>query len=239
MKNRIKKLMLWAIVLAMLLTGMSAALADTQSATFVLQVRPRPTEAPAATDVPAAQAPATEAPATKAPATKAPELTYEEDEVASPVKATFQKNADGSLILDANGDPIPVIPEGAEVPVAYQRDENGQLVLDANGDPIVTETLPAGSSMIASIYDQLDPERRIDIYVSHEGEELDFGVEATLTAVPKGYEAVSYTLQWQTSKDDVNWQDIPGATEAQYAVTVTEENYMDYWRVLVIIDEAQ
>ena len=136
MKNRIKKLMLWATVLAMLLTGMSAALADTQSATFVLQVRPKPTEAPAATDVPAAQAPATEAPATKAPATKAPELTYEEDEVASPVRATFQKNADGSLILDANGDPIPVIPEGAEVPVAYQRDENGQLVLDANGDPI-------------------------------------------------------------------------------------------------------
>ena len=60
MKNRIKKLMLWATVLAMLLTGMSAALADTQSATFVLQVRPKPTEAPAATDVPAAQAPATE-----------------------------------------------------------------------------------------------------------------------------------------------------------------------------------
>lgn len=57
MKNRIKKLMLWATVLAMLLTGMSAALADTQSATFVLQVRPKPTEAPAATDVPAAQAP--------------------------------------------------------------------------------------------------------------------------------------------------------------------------------------
>ena len=27
--------------------------------------------------------------------------------------------------------------------------------------------------------------------------------------------------------------------EAQYTVTVTEENYMDYWRVLVIIDEAQ
>ena len=239
MKNRIKKLMLWATVLAMLLTGMSAALADTQSATFVLQVRPKPTEAPAATDVPAAQAPATEAPATKAPATKAPELTYEEDEVASPVRATFQKNADGSLILDANGDPIPVIPEGAEVPVAYQRDVNGQLVLDANGDPIVTETLPAGSSMIASIYDQLDPDRRIDIYVSYEGEELDFGVEATLTAVPKGYEAVIYTLQWQTSKDDVTWEDIPGATEAQYTVTVTEENYMDYWRVLVIIDEAQ
>ena len=43
MKNRIKKLMLWATVLAMLLTGMSAALADTQSATFVLQVRPKPT----------------------------------------------------------------------------------------------------------------------------------------------------------------------------------------------------
>lgn len=31
MKNRIKKLMLWATVLAVLLTGMSAALADTQS----------------------------------------------------------------------------------------------------------------------------------------------------------------------------------------------------------------
>ena len=79
MKNRIKRFLLWTTVLALLLTGMSAALADTQSATFVLQVRPRPTETPAATEAPAVtEAPAaTETPkATETPAaTEAPKAT--------------------------------------------------------------------------------------------------------------------------------------------------------------------
>ena len=258
MKNRFKRFLLWTTVLALLLTGMSAALADTQSATFVLQVRPRPTETPAATEAPAVtEAPAateapkpTEAPAateapkpTEAPkATEAPKPTEAPEApkaTKAPAKVTFERNEDGTLTLDQNGDPIPVVPEGAEVPVAYQRDENGELVLDKNGDPIVTQTLPAGSSVITSIYDKLDPQRRIDIYVYWGEEEPKLGMDATLTAVAKGYEQVVYTFQWQTSKDDVNWTDIPGATDAQYTVTVTEENYMDYWRVLVIIDETQ
>ena len=249
MKNRIKRFLLWTTVLALLLTGMSAALADTQSATFVLQVRPRPTETPAATEAPTAtEAPAvteapkpTEAPVvTEAPKpTEAPEATEAPKATKAPAKVTFERNEDGTLALDQNGDPIPVVPEGAEVPVAYQRDENGELVLDKNGDPIVTQTLPAGSSAITSIYDKLDPQRRIDIYVYWGEEEPKLGMDATLTAVAKGYEQVVYTFQWQTSKDDANWTDIPGATDAQYTVTVTEENYMDYWRVLVIIDETQ
>ena len=152
---------------------------------------------------------------------------------------TYERDAEGNLVLDANGDPIAIVPEGAEIPADYLRDENGALVLDENGNPIVTVMLPAGSNVITSIYDQLDPNRRIDIYVSVGEGELAFGVEAKLIAVAIGYDKVEYSLQWQTSSDNVNWQDVAGATQPELAVQVTEENYLDYWRVLVIIDEQQ
>lgn len=152
---------------------------------------------------------------------------------------TYERDAEGNLVLDANGDPIAIVPEGAEIPADYLRDENGALVLDENGNPIVTVMLPAGSNVITSIYDQLDPNRRIDIYVSVGEGELAFGVEAKLIAVAIGYDMVEYSLQWQTSSDNVNWQDVAGATQPELAVQVTEENYLDYWRVLVIIDEQQ
>ena len=237
MKNRIKKLMLWATVLAMLLTGMSAALADTQSATFVLQVRPKPTEAPAATDVPAAQAPATEAPATKAPATKAPELTYEEDEVAAPVEITFQRDENGDLILDENGDPIPVLPEGVEAPTGYQRDENGTLVLDADGDPIPLNTVPEGGEKLATIVDEMSPDRSIDIYALFEGDYLNMGDKVTLITVLTGYEKLVYTYQWQVQING-EWTDIEGATSSAHSFELTEENYTALWRVKIEITDA-
>lgn len=155
------------------------------------------------------------------------------------LQLTYKRDAEGNLVLDANGDPIAIVPEGAEIPADYLRDENGALVLDENGNPIVTVMLPAGSNVITSIYDQLDPNRRIDIYVSVGEGELAFGVEAKLIAVAIGYDKVEYSLQWQTSSDNVNWQDVAGATQPELAVQVTEENYLDYWRVLVIIDEQQ
>lgn len=45
---------------------------------------------------------------------------------------TYKKNADGSLVLDDNGDPIRIV----ESKIVYQRDKSGNLILDKDGNPI-------------------------------------------------------------------------------------------------------
>ena len=122
--------------------------------------------------------------------------------------------------------------------MSYQRDENGNLVLDEAGNPVVTATLPAGTDKLTSIFDLLDPNRRIDIYVTWNGEKA-FGTSITMSAVLVGYDQVAYRLQWQTSHDADSWADIPAANGAQFTTVMTEDNYLDYWRVIVIMEEAQ
>ena len=159
-------------------------------------------------------------------------------EQESGLRYTFMRDESGELLFDENGLPIAIVPEGMDIPVSYLMDENGNLILDENGDPIVKETLPAGTDKLTSVYDLLDPNRRIDIYVTWNGEKA-FGTSITMTAVLFGYDQVAYRLQWQTSPDDATWQDIDMATDKQYSVVMTQDNYLDYWRVIVIMDEEQ
>ncbi len=214
MSNKMKSLAALVLMMTLLLTMTPAALAD--SAVYVLHLRPAPTATPAPE--------ATEAPlATEAPATA----------------VTWQKDENGSLVLDENGNPVATVPAGQETPVAYAKDENGNLILDENGNPIVTETVPAGSDKISTLEDELDPNRSIDIYVSWNGQEAAFGNTATLSAVLKGYGSAQCTIQWQTSKDDATWQNVAGGTGARLNVVVTEENHMDYWRVVVTVADPE
>ena len=78
----------------------------------------------------------------------------------------WEKDENGSLVLDKDGNPVPVLKKGQEIPKEFKRDENGELVLDENGDPIVTFTVPEKSILIDSIRDALDKDRSIDIYVN-------------------------------------------------------------------------
>ncbi len=61
------------------------------------------------------------------------------------------------------------------------------------------------------------------------------GYDVTLKAHLQNYENVEYDLQWQVSKDNSNWQDISGANGMTYSLTVNEENYNNYYRVVVTI----
>ncbi len=218
MSNKMKSVAALAMMAVMLLTMMPAAMAD--SAVYVLHLRPAPT------------------------ATPAPEVTETPAVTEAPVETTaaavtWQKDENGNLVLDESGNPVATVPDGQETPVAYARDENGNLVLDENGNPIVTETVPAGSDKISTLEDELDPNRTIDIYVSWNGQEPAFGSTATLSAVLNGYGNAQCTIQWQTSKDDASWQNVPGGTGARLNVVVTEENHMDYWRVVVTVADPE
>ena len=164
-----------------------------------------------------------------------------EEPVEEPVEPryTFERDADGNLVLDENGNPVAIVPEGMEIPLTYLRDENGNLILDENGDPIVKDTVPAGAEKILTLEDMLDPDCYIDVYIAWKDEKKEIGNEATLVAVLYGYDKVVYSLQWQNSKDDENWTDVSGATESRLTVTATEENAHDYWRVQVTVTDVK
>ena len=86
-----------------------------------------------------------------------------------------------------------------------------------------------------TIAEQLDSKRKITVKAEWDGEELYFGDTATLKATLSGYDNAVYTIKWQTSKDGNKWEDIKGAEGAELKVTVTEDNYMNYWRALVVV----
>ena len=101
---------------------------------------------------------------------------------------------------------------------------------------ITENDLPDNARLLGVIQDKLSAERSVSVYVSYDGEYVTFGDTVTLYAVLHGYEDTVYTLQWQSSPDNASWADISGAVSASYAVTVTEANYTDYYRVAVTIN---
>lgn len=150
----------------------------------------------------------------------------------------YERDENGELILDENGNPTVIrdnLDEEDEIPVAFLRDENGELVLDKNGNPIVTQTVPADAVIINTLEDALNPERTIDIYYSWKNEKPAIGGEVEFIAVLYGYDNLEYTVQWQQSKDNANWNDIAEANETEHLETITRDNYRDFWRVQVII----
>ena len=101
---------------------------------------------------------------------------------------------------------------------------------------ITEDDLPDNARLLGVIQDKLSAERSVSVYASYDGEYVTFGDTVTLYAVLHGYEDTVYTLQWQSSPDNASWADISGAVSASYAVTVTEANYTDYYRVAVTIN---
>lgn len=165
---------------------------------------------------------ATEAPA--ATPTPTPVITYERDE-------------NGQLVLDENGQPMAIVPEGMEVPTEYVRDGNGILVLDIHGNPIPLNTIPEGGKKLSEIVDEQYHDRSIDVYAVYEGEFLNYGDTITLISVLNGYNGLVYQYQWQEAAVDGEWYDLPEAKGAAYSFVLTEENALYQWRIAVTITD--
>lgn len=83
-------------------------------------------------------------------------------------KVEYEKDSEGNLILDDDGNPIKV--------VEYEKDEDGNLVLDDNGEPVikapeyetkevsgrVTKVVADGGKMYAYVQDPDDPDKEPD-----------------------------------------------------------------------------
>lgn len=73
----------------------------------------------------------------------------------------------------------------------------------------------------------------LSVAISAESDVVELGGDMVLTAVLTGFEDLNYTLQWQFSTDNANWEDVDGATGSTLRVQMNEENRDYFWRVSV------
>ena len=119
--------------------------------------------------------------------------------------------------------------------MAYQRNADGTLALDGNGDPIPTFTVPEDATVVMTLEDALDPNRTIDIFASWLNQKPRLGGTVQFDSVLRGYDNAVYTVQWQVSADGEHYTDVEGATGTRYCVEITQDNYECYWRVVVTV----
>lgn len=81
----------------------------------------------------------------------------------------------------------------------------------------------------------LAPTRSLTVTADLGEGELYFGDEVTMTATLNGYDKLVYTIQWQSSTDNENWNNVSGENGETMTVTCTEDNYLLYWRAVVTI----
>ena len=130
--------------------------------------------------------------------------------------------------------------EPVDIPGCTEDDESDEAAVEVSDEdeqadePDAEEEILETESVAA-----LDPDRSISIYADLGGGQLYFGDEVTLVAEMIGYDNAVYTLQWQTSVDGVEWADVDGAVNATHVTTVTEDNYLNYWRVVVTITAVE
>ena len=214
MNKTFKRMMHMALALLLALSLAAPALATEASA-------------PAAEETPAAPvAQITEAPAEAPVETPAPAA---EETPAAPAAQITEAPAET---------PAPAAEETTAAPVAEPSDEPAAEPAEAPVEtpaPITEEELPANARLMAVLQDTLNAQRSVSIYAVYDGEFLSFGDQVTFVALLRGYDNLTYTLQWQWSQDNQIWEDVPGAEQATYSFQVAEDNYQNFWRVGVTI----
>ena len=241
MNKTFKRMMHMALALLLALslaapalaTEASAPAAEETPAAPVAQITEAPAEAPVETPAPAAEettaAPAaqiTEAPAEAPVETPAPAA---EETTAAPVAQITEAPAEAPVET-----PAPAAEETTAAPAAQITEAPAEAPVETPA-PITEEELPANARLMAVLQDTLNAQRSVSIYAVYDGEFLSFGDQVTFVALLRGYDNLTYTLQWQWSQDNQIWEDVPGAEQATYSFQVAEDNYQNFWRVGVTI----
>ena len=257
MNQKKKMAIILASILALMLVGAAVASKIIASDPYRLpSVKHRPTETPVVTAEPTAELTA------EPTAEPTEEPVIEPTETPKPYDGPIAVgNAEVHAAPDTDSPVVFTVPNGAAIKVFSTEGDwakveahgfSGYLHRDhvrgvAFAQPAATPVpeqpenitendLPDNARLLGVIQDKLSAERSVSVYASYDGEYVTFGDTVTLYAVLHGYEDTVYTLQWQSSPDNASWADISGAVSASYAVTVTEANYTDYYRVAVTIN---
>ena len=110
-----------------------------------------------------------------------------------------------------------------------------EVATEATVEEVAEEEIPEDAQLVSVIEETV--ERSVSIYASYSGNTVSYGDTIKLYAVLKGYENVSYEMQWQVSSDNSSWQNISGANGSSYSLTVTEDNADNYYRIAVTVAE--
>ena len=86
--------------------------------------------------------------------------------------------------------------------------------------------------------DETNPDRRIDVYASWEGDELHLGDTVTLRMELIGYDGLACTVFWQCDRGE-GFVDIGEPNQYVFEFVVTDENQQWLWRAGVSIDPTQ
>ena len=79
-------------------------------------------------------------------------------------------------------------------------------------------------------------ERRV--YISMDKEPQYLGDTMTLTATLVDFQDDDvYTIYWQYSSDQIDWNNVDGEHTQTFTVTIDATNYMNWWRVLVHLED--
>ena len=237
MNKTFKRMMHMALALLLALSLAAPALATEASA-------PAAEETPAAPVAQITEAPVEPPVSAAEETTAAPVAQITEAPVETPAPAAEETPAaPAAQITEAPAEapaetPAPAAEETTAAPAAEPSDEPAAEPAKAPVEapaPITEEELPANARLMAVLQDTLNAQRSVSIYAVYDGEFLSFGDQVTFVALLRGYDNLTYTLQWQWSQDNQIWEDVPGAEQATYSFQVAEDNYQNFWRVGVTI----
>ena len=85
--------------------------------------------------------------------------------------------------------------------------------------------------------DKLQSDRSIKLSMTWDSDQPKYGSIAKIQAELIGYDNLKYSLQWQKSMDDTNWNDVNGATQDTLIIVLSEETDHCYWRIIVFVEE--
>ncbi len=138
---------------------------------------------------------------------------------------------------------IPAAPQTEtepEPPTAPQAEAEPQTPVELQAEtqpqsPTEPQTETEPQNPVPAAEEILPMDRSATFEVTFDTDSPAFGDTAHFKALLKGYDEVEYSLQWQYSLDDENWEDIPEATGPEMDITVTRENHLYFWRIMVYV----
>ena len=177
----------------------------------------------------------TQEPEAAEPQTQAVEVynTYDETQVAVAEAETTAAQASEQDITEAEKTSASDIT--AETTAASEIKETAE---EAATEAIPEETTSEAATTETTTEEQTTaaPNRSVRLKTNLDDGTIPYeGMEVVLTVELTGFEDCQYTIKWQRSTDNENWEDIPDATEEEYRFTLTEETNGYYWNAQVTV----
>ena len=128
-------------------------------------------------------------------------------------------------------------PEGQETVVETTTESKTAAAAEtATADKGTSETATTTAETTTEEQTTAAPNRSVRLKTNLDDGTIPYeGMEVVLTVELTGFEDCQYTIKWQRSTDNENWEDIPDATEEEYRFTLTEETNGYYWNAQVTV----